>query len=142
MLEEWDDPLPVQMIGYEAVKYQTEMVGVYAVDDEKKQEQINRWTRDFDWIVLSSLRAKGSIGELPGEFSLMSNFYSGLDSGELGFVKVAEFTSYPKLDCSLFFAHCSLLIDDSSAEESFWVYDHPKAEIYKRIQNSKFKIQN
>ncbi len=135
MLEEWDDPLPLQIPGYETVKYQTEMVGVYGPDDDKKKDQINRWTGDFDWIVLSSPRAKGSIGKLPKEFPQMSKFYRDLDNGSLGFVKAAEFISYPKLDCSLFFAHCSLLIDDSSAEESFWVYDHPKVEIYKRTEN-------
>ena len=132
MLEEWDDPLPLQMTGYEAVKYQTEVVGVYAPDDEKKKEQINRWLMDFDWIVLSSPRAKGSIGRLPQQFPLMTRFYRELESGTLGFMKAAEFTSYPKLDCSLFSAHCFLLIDDSLAEESFWVYDHPKVEIYKK----------
>ncbi len=138
MLEEWDDPLPLLMPGYEAVKYQTEMVGVYAPDDEKKQEQIDRWLADFDWIVLSSPRAKGSIGKLPDEFPLMGLFYRELESGTLGFMKAAEFTSFPYFTIN----GLRLTINDASAEESFWVYDHPKVEIYKRIQNSEFRIQN
>jgi hypothetical protein len=129
MLEEWDDPLPVSMPGYETVDYQTEMVGVYAPDDDKKKDQIDRWVRNFDWIVLSSPRAKGNIGELPREFPLMSSFYSGLDSGKLGFTKVAEFASVPKFSIFNF----QFSIDDSSAEESFWVYDHPKVEIYQKL---------
>ena len=68
----------------------------------------------------------------------MSKFYRDLDSGSLGFAKVAEFTSYPSFKIE----NWELKIDDSSVEESFWVYDHPKVEIYKRTQNSKFKIQN
>ena len=138
MLEGGDDPLPLLMPGYEVFNYQTEMVGVYAVDDEKKREKINRWMRDFNWIVLSSSRAKGSIGQLPKEFPQMSKFYRDLDSGSLGFAKVAEFTSYPSFKIE----NWELKINDSSVEESFCVYDHPKVEIYKRTQNSKFKIQN
>ena len=129
MLEEWDDPLPLLLPGYPMNQYQTEMVGVYAPDDELKKKQINRWLNDFDWIVLSSPRAKGSIGRLPKNFPLMSAFYRDLESGSLGFMKVAEFTSFP----SLKIVNWKLKIDDSSAEESFWIYDHPKVEIYKKL---------
>jgi len=151
MLEEWDDPLPLAMPGYDSGRYQSEMVQVYAPDDEKKQEQINRWTRDFDWIVLSSPRAKSSIGRLSKEFPLMTRFYRDLDNGNLGFVKAAEFTSFPSLKiacppvadasgvCRR--GNWKLKIDDSSAEESFWVYDHPKVEIYKRAQGLEFRGQ-
>ena len=129
MLEEWDDPLPLLLPDYMVNQYKTEMVGVYAPDDEFKKKQINQWFNDFDWIVLSSPRAKGSIGRLPKNFPLMSAFYRDLESGSLGFMKVAEFTSF----LSLKIKNLKLKIDDSSAEESFWVYDHPKVEIYKKL---------
>jgi hypothetical protein len=130
MLEEWDDPLPLLLSGYPVNQYQTEMVGVYAPDDELKKKQINHWLTGFDWIVLSSPRAKGSIGELKDKFPLMSNFYADLDSGKLGFIKVVQFTSVPQFSIFNF----QFSIDDSSAEESFWVYDHPKVEIYKKLK--------
>ncbi|MBI5356001.1 glycosyltransferase family 39 protein [Candidatus Collierbacteria bacterium] len=129
MLEEWDDPLPLLLPDYVVNQYKTEMVGVYASDDEFKKKQINRWLNEFDWIVLSSPRAKGSIGRLPENFPLMANFYQGLENGTLGFVKVKEFTSYPML--SIY--DLRFTIYDSSAEESFWVYDHPKVEIYSKF---------
>ena len=129
MLEEWDDPLPLLLSDYTINQYKTEMVGAYAPDDELKKKQINRWLNDFDWIVLSSSRAKGSIGRLPKQFPLMSRFYRDLENGSLGFMKTAEFTSFPSLKIK----NLKLKIDDSSAEESFWVYDHPKVEIYKKL---------
>jgi hypothetical protein len=129
MLEEWDDPLPLLLPDYAVNQYKTEMVGVYAPDDEFKKKQINRWLNDFEWIILSSPRAKGSIGRLPEQFPLMSRFYRDLENGNLGFMKVAEFTSFPLLSVS----GLRLTINDSSAEESFWVYDHPKVEIYKKL---------
>lgn len=135
MLEEWDDPLPLSLINHPAKSYQAEMVQVYAPDDEKKQAMINGWLHKFDWIILSSNRAKGGIGNLSEEFPLMSKFYEGLDQGNLGFIKVAEFTSFPQLTTSLAgwrVNNYQLAIDDSSAEESFWVYDHPTVTIYKK----------
>ena len=129
MLEEWDDPLPLLLPDYAVNQYKTEMVGVYAPDDEFKKKQINRWLTDFDWIVLSSPRAKGSIGRLPKTFPLMSAFYRDLENGNLGFMKIAEFVAFPTLKIK----NLKLKIDDSSAEESFWVYDHPKVEIYKKL---------
>ncbi|MBI2309731.1 glycosyltransferase family 39 protein [Candidatus Collierbacteria bacterium] len=125
MLEEWDDPLPLSLAGYPAKKYVSAMEPVYAPDDEKKKLLIDGWINKYDWIILSSRRAKGSIGRLPNQFPLMSRFYKDLESGTLGFVKVTEFTSFPKFQFS---------IDDSYAEESFWVYDHPKVEIYQKLE--------
>jgi hypothetical protein len=133
MLEEWDDPLPLRLVGFEDKQYVSEMVPVYTPDDEKKKMLIDKWTNQYDLIVLSSPRAKGSIGKLQKQFPLMSRFYKDLESGTLGFVKAAEFTSYPKFDCSWLMVRCSWIINDSSAEESFWVYDHPKVEIYQKI---------
>ena len=129
MLEEWDAPLPLLLPDYAVNQYKTEMVGVYAPDDEVKRKQIDRWLNDFDWIILSSLRAKGSIGRLPENYPLMVGFYQGLENGTLGFVKVKEFTSYPML--SIY--DLRFTIYDSNAEESFWIYDHPKVEIYKKL---------
>ena len=130
MLEEWDDPLPLLLPDYTINQYKTEMVGVYAPDDDIKRKQIDRWLIDFDWIVLSSPRAKGSIGRLPKQFPLMFHFYQDLENGSLGFMKTAEFVSFPSLKIK----NLKLKIDDSSAEESFWVYDHPKVEIYKKLK--------
>jgi hypothetical protein len=44
-------------------------------------------------------------------------------------MEVAEFVSFPSLEIG----NWKLEINDSSSEESFWVYDHPKVEIYKKL---------
>jgi len=56
----------------------------------------------------------------------MTRYYHLLDAGGLGFELVKECTSYPRLP--------GWEIEDTSAEESFWVYDHPPVRIYKKIQ--------
>lgn len=131
-LEEWDDPLPLGLgQGRDVGRYDTFQMPVYAPDDQEKQRLISEWLSRADWIILSSYRAKGSIGRLPDQFPLMNRFYNDLASGTLGFTKAKEFPSYP----SLTVGHWSLVVDDSSADESFWIYDHPTVEIYKKVRS-------
>jgi YYY domain-containing protein len=55
-----------------------------------------------------------------------SRFYELLetDPAALGFRQAAEFTSYPRIFGREF--------DDRGAEESFWVYDHPRVVVYEK----------
>lgn len=131
MLEEWDDPLPLGLPGRPPVQYHSQMVQVYAPDDEQKRTMIDQWLSKFDWVVLSSHRAKKSIGRLPEQFPLMHEFYRDLDAGILGFQNVATITSFP----SLTLGSWTFEIDDSGAEEQFWIFDHPTVEIYKKVRN-------
>lgn len=127
-IEEWDDPLPLFLPGQNPSQYQVFQMAVYAPDDTEKRKKIEEWIGAADWIVLSSYRAKGTIGRLAKKFPLMSRFYQDLENGSLGFVQAAEFTSFPSFQIGSW----RLEINDSSAEESFWVYDHPIVEIYKK----------
>ena len=57
-------------------------------------------------------------------FPMTIAYYNALFDGELGFERVAEFTSYPGL--------FGLTFPDQSAEEAFSVYDHPRVQIFKK----------
>ena len=130
MLEEWDDPLPLGLPGLPPIQYRSQMVQVYAPDDDQKRIMIAQLLSEFDWIVLSSHRAKKSIGRLPSQFHLMYEFYRDLDSGTLGFQKAAAITSFPSLTLGTW----TFEIDDSGAEEQFWIFDHPTVEIYRKVR--------
>ncbi|RME45373.1 MAG: hypothetical protein D6796_10590, partial [Caldilineae bacterium] len=47
--------------------------------------------------------------------------------GELGYEKVAEFATPPRLG--------PLVVDDQAADESFTVYDHPRAFIFRKVRD-------
>jgi len=49
----------------------------------------------------------------------------------LGFQKIAEFTSYPRLELGTW----KLEFADLSADESFTVYDHPRVIIFQKTKD-------
>ena len=70
------------------------------------------------------------------EYPMLNQYYIDLFNGKLGFKKVAEFNSYPKI-CLPFTDKC-LTFPDEQAEETWTVFDHPVIRIYKRVaQNPK-----
>ena len=61
----------------------------------------------------------------------MAQFYQDLLAGKTQFKKVAEFTSFP----SLKYLGLPVTLDDSSADETFTVYDHPTVMIFANTQS-------
>jgi len=66
---------------------------------------------------------------LENKFPNLNQYYKDLFSGNLGFKKVAEFSSYPKIS---FFGKTIFEFFDERAEETWTVFDHPVIRIYKR----------
>jgi hypothetical protein len=131
--EEWDDPLPIPLSqdalsGEQAANkhFESFLIHVYNPDSADKTGELCRELGRADYIILSSPRARGTIGRLPEHYPIMTRYYQLLDAGGLGFELVKECTSYPRL--------LGREIQDSSAEESFWVYDHPPVRIYRKMK--------
>ena len=139
--EHWDDSLPVGGIWGETVAaakaaggYRGLTVPVFDPDDEAKLPKLYEALRSADYYVLSSPRAWRTVGRLPDRFPLMVRFYDELFAGNLGFREVRSFTSRPGL--------AGVDLDDLSAEEAFWVYDHPPVRVFQRdspLQWQEFK---
>jgi hypothetical protein len=130
--EHWDDAIPFKTNAPPPFEFSQRIeLEVYAPDDDKKIPYLYENLRQIDYIFVTSDRARMNIGQLPELFPVMSNYYKALDNGKLGYTKVAEFTSFPQI--------YGLEINDSSAEETFWVYDHPTVRIYKKESQLDFK---
>jgi hypothetical protein len=121
--EHWDDSLPV---GGRAQPFTLLELPVFEPDDPTKLRKLYDVLSESDYYVLSSPRAWRTIGRLPDRFPLMTRFYQELFEGKLGFRETASFERSPTL--------FGVEIDDSSAEEAFWVYDHPPVRIYKKTE--------
>lgn len=66
------------------------------------------------------------------KYPLLNDYYDKLFSGELGFEKVAEFNSFPKIEL---FGKTILDFPDEQGEETWTVFDHPVFRIYRKISN-------
>lgn len=122
--ESWDDPLPL-LIPKTTKSFLGEMMPVFDQDSPQKWRTINTMLESADYYFLTSNRAWGSIPNVPDKYPETSEFYKKLFNGELGFVKVAEFTSRPSLE----YLGIPFTLNDDNADETFTVYDHPKVII-------------
>ena len=130
-LEHWDDGLPT----FGGEKYHLLEMPMYENDSSTlKWEKVNSNLKKANYIILASNRLYVPLQKLADCqkykvcYPKTAQYYRDLFSGKLGFQKVAEFSSYPKLKIR----NLKLEINDSSADESFTVYDHPKVIIFKK----------
>ncbi len=131
--EFWDDTLPYQVPGFDAGQYQLVNIYPYDTDSNEKVQALiyGRAGQDAtvglngaNYIALASNRVRDSVLRMPAEYPATIRYYELLESGELGFDLVARFAPRPTF--------LGISIDDSGAEESFTVYDHPEVRIYKK----------
>lgn len=129
--EHWDDGVPYNQPGVPAVQYDTSVEFQNFNNDTPQQVQKLLANIDqTDYIMLSSRRLSGTIPRVPAMWPVTSRYYNDLESlkvgetGGMGFKKVAEFTQYP----SIF----GFEFNDTGAEESYSVYDHPTVQIFEK----------
>lgn len=127
--EHWDDPLPLGFPDKNPSIYQFVELPLYDPDVTIKWEKIISGLKKTDYVIMSSNRLWGSIPRAPQRYTIAIKYYKALFDESLGFKKIAEITSYP---CFPSTKLCLFPINDTNAEESFTVYDHPKVLIYKK----------
>ncbi|QQS39011.1 glycosyltransferase family 39 protein [Candidatus Woesebacteria bacterium] len=125
--EYWDDCLPLTLGDNNIHNYTTQTLSLFEEDTEEKWNRITKELETVDYLVLSSNRLWGSITKVPELYPVTSKFYNDLFTNKLHFIKVAEFTSFPTLPV------VNIIINDTSSDETFTVYDHPVVMIFKRI---------
>ncbi len=128
--EHWDDDLPLGLpepganIG--AHGYRLVELPMYEDDNESKYQLLRSKLSEADYVILSTNRLYGAIPRLPERYPMSTRYYQLLFAGELGFEKVAEFATYPRLGPFVF--------NDDAADESFTVYDHPKPIVFQKVR--------
>ncbi len=133
--EQWDDPLPVALGSHTPDIYQQATyagangqqqtgLDLYGDDTTDKARQLSNLLPTIDVITMATDRLDKSIPRLPSRYPLTIHYYQLLFSGQLGFHLAARFENHPNL--------FGLSLDDSSADESYSVFDHPTARIFVR----------
>lgn len=118
-------------------------------NDALLEKQLKKHIENADYIFIPSRRVfanntcineKGENNKFLGysddrcsslkeEYQIINKYYKDLFSGNLGFKKIAEFSSYPKI---FLFGHLIFSLQDEYAEETWTVFDHPVFRIYMR----------
>ena len=127
LTEHWDDALPLRMdeiAGRPPLReYRRIELPLYDADTSAKLDRLVDELGSADYLILASNRLSAPISRLRERYPMTSSYYRLLESGELGYTPAAEFVAYPQL--------LGLTIPDDHADESFTVYDHPRATIYR-----------
>lgn len=133
--EQWDDALPYPVgqhtpSGYVQVTYTdangqlTTGMDLYDPDTLRKAQQLSQMLNTADVIAMPTDRLDKSIPRSPQRYPLALRYYQLLYSGQLGFRLAAQFEVHPNL--------LGITLDDSNADESYSVFDHPHARIFVR----------
>ncbi|GAC1640144.1 MAG: hypothetical protein NVS4B12_01160 [Ktedonobacteraceae bacterium] len=133
--EQWDDPLPVavdqhdpseftQLVYTNVYGQSTTGLDLYGDDTMAKAQLLSRLLPKIDVITMSTDRLDKSIPRLPDRYPLTIHYYQLLFSGQLGFHLAKQFENHPNL--------LGITLDDSNADESYSVFDHPTARIFVR----------
>jgi hypothetical protein len=133
--EQWDDSLPVaidnhdpnmyrQATYFDANKQPQQGLDLYGTDNTAKAQQLANILPTVNAITMASDRLDKSIPRLPCRYPLTIHYYQLLFSGQLGFHLAAQFENRPNL--------FGIILNDSNADESYSVFDHPTARIFVR----------
>ncbi len=126
LVEHWDDALPLTLDnipGRPAPRtYVRAELPLWDPDKPAKLDKLVAELSSADYVVLSSNRLYAPIQRLAARYPMSSQYYRLLFAGDLGYTLVAEFSVYPRLG--------GLVIRDDRADESFTVYDHPRALVF------------
>jgi len=90
------------------------------------QQELEEHLKKADYIFVPSRRIFANHPK--SKYPVLNKYYEGLFNGKLGFEKVAEFESFPKIKFQVNFP-------DEVAEETWTVFDHPVIRIYKKIKS-------
>ena len=122
--EIWDDALPLQRGLNSPYNYRFTDLGLYDPDTTAKADTLANQLAGIDVIVVASNRLYTSISRVPYMYPLTAHYYQLLYSGQLGFHLTQTFANSPHLG--------PFALPDSTADESFSVYDHPTVWIFTR----------
>ena len=89
---------------------------------------------DLNGQVTTTRHSPDKCKFLAEKYPTLNKYYADLFSGKLGFDKVAEFSSYPRISI---FGKTLISFPDEFAEETFTVFDHPVIRVYKRVASAR-----
>lgn len=98
--------------------------------DSLMRQKIIETLSSTDYFIVQSRRVFINHQRLPNLYPKTARLYDALFAGDLGFMQIKEFHSYPKLEVG----SLKLEVPDESAEETWSVFDHPVIRVFKKVR--------
>ena len=121
--EEGNELLRFSHVPLSSKTYNVSLIRPYALPDtQEKAEGMLIQISQAQYVLVESDKVENTVTRLAGYYPYTSRVYERLEDGGLGYRLAAEFSSFPRIR--------SLVFKDVGAEETFWVFDHPRVRIY------------
>lgn len=131
-----DIPVPPPTYTSTPPQYLMNSFNFYDLDASRElQGVLSGSVKQADYIFVPSRRI--FMNHPSSSYPLLSRYYERLFNETAGFQKVAEFSSYPRIQL---FGKTIWESRDESAEETWTVFDHPVIRIYKRMTQGKASV--
>jgi len=132
--EAWGDPLPSDLPTRDLYRAEHGFLNrdiwmqiYHDMPPEEKLEHIAGALQQADFVVLSTARIYLSVARAPWRYPVAIRYYELLFTERLGFELAAKFSASPGLG--------PIEINDLSADQSFYDYDHPLVLIYRKTRD-------
>ncbi len=129
MWEQWDNSLPYDLPEANSNRGRFRFIdwGPFEEDTADKFQRMKDTLRAADYIALSSNRIYGAVDNLPQRYPMTTRYYQLLFDGKLGYELALEQVNSPNL--------LGITIDDTGADESFTLYDHPRVLVFRKLRD-------
>ena len=123
LVQDWDEGFPFSLPDRPAGRFRVASLSFYAPDGPSKTRTLAAQLSSGDVLVLQTKRLYGAVTQASGKFPDTDRLFRLLFSGDLGYTLVRTFSSPPQL--------FGAKLPTELADESFSVYDHPKAVVFR-----------
>ena len=123
LTQNWDEGFPFSFPDQPADRFRSLELAFYELDGPEKTRLLAERLASGDVLVLQTKRLYGAITRAKDRFRDTDRLFRLLFAGDLGYVLERTFSSPPRL--------FGVRLPSELADESFSVYDHPKAIVFR-----------
>ena len=126
LVPDWEEGFPFSLPGRPADRFHVVHLPLYDPDGPEKTRLLADRLASGDLLVFPTKRLYGAVTQARERFPDTDRLFRLLFAGDLGYTLVRTFSSPPQL--------LGLRLPSELADESFSVYDHPKAVVFRNAE--------
>ncbi len=126
LIQHWDEGFPFSLPDHPAEGFRIIELPFYDADGPDKTRLLSERLASGDVLVLQTKRLYGAITRARDRYPDTDRLFRLLFAGDLGYSLVRTFSSPPRL--------LGVSLPSELADESFSVYDHPKAIVFRNAE--------